>query len=521
MPDDGRGDNMRVVPGRGNRDLGSGSNGGQSTGGDFSMASKRTLNAANLEALGARRLAELLVGIASGNRAARRRLRLELAAVEGPEALADEIRNRLATIGRARAFLDWRKRRDLAADLEIHRETIAGRVAEADAAEALELMWRLTELANPTRERCEDHEGKVIAVFRAAVVELGEIARAAGADTRAADPLRLADRAFEAATRNRYGQYDDLIAVLAPALGEEGLKRMKGRTIEFANGSKAKRAGRNRSPAERVSSGTAEEDRIAEYERRHVVRSILRDVADTEGDVDAYIAQHDAETRKVREVAAGIARRLLKAGRAEEALAALDDAGTDHGDWIPRDFDWEDARIDALEALGRPDEAQRVRWGCFERSLSAPHLRAYLRRLSDFDDMEAEGKALDHVLGFGDGLEALSFLVSWPDLSRASRLVLERSEGIDGADDEILASAADALSADHPLAATMVLRAMIEAILRRGWAKYYKRAARCLLDCAGLSSRIQDYGVYESHEAFEARLRRDHGRKESFWSLLA
>ena len=128
------------------------------------MATKRTLNDANLEVLGARRLAELLVGIASGNRAARRRLRLELAAVEGPEALADEIRERLATIGRARALLDWRKRRDLAVDLEIHRETIAGRVAEADAAAALELMWRLTELANPTRERCEDHEGKVIAV---------------------------------------------------------------------------------------------------------------------------------------------------------------------------------------------------------------------------------------------------------------------------------------------------------------------------------------------------------------------
>ena len=210
---------------------------------------------------------------------------------------------------------------------------------------------------------------------------------------------------------------------MAPALGEEGLKHLKGRTIEFANESKAKRAGRNRSPAERVSPGTAEEDRIAEYERRHVVQAILRDVADAEGDVDAYIAQHDAETRKVREVAAGIARRLLKTGRAEEALAALDEAGTDHGDWIARDFDWEDARIDALEALGRPDEAQRVRWGCFEGSLSALHLRAYLKRLPDFDDMEAEGKALDHVLGFSDGLEALSFLVSWPALSRASRLV--------------------------------------------------------------------------------------------------
>ena len=507
---------MPVVPGRGDFDLGSRSSSGQSTGGEFNMASKRTLNAANLEALGARRLAELLVGIASGNRAARRRLRLELAAAEGAEALADEIRDRLGTIGRARAFLDWRKRRDLAADLEIIRETIARRVAEADPAEALELMWQLTELANPTLERCEDHEGKVIAVFRAAVADLGRIASAAGAD-----PTRLADRAFEAATGNRYGQYDDLIAVLVPALGKEGLERLKGRTIEFGNEPKAQREGRERSPAERVFSGTAEEDRIVEHQRRHIVQSILRDVADAQGDVDAYVAQHDAETRKVREFAAGIGRRLLKAGRAEEALAALDEPVNVHRDWTPHDFGWEDARIDALEALGRTDEAQQVRWGCFERSLSAPHLRAYLRKLRDFDDIETEEKALDHVLGFPDGPEALSFLVSWPALSRASRLVLERLEDLDGADDEILVPAADALSADHPLAATMVLRAMIESILGRGWSKYYKRAARHLLDCAGLSARIQDYGVHESHEAFEARLRRDHGRKESFWSLVA
>ena len=44
-------------------------------------------------------------------------------------------------------------------DLETHPETIAGRLAEADAAEALELMCQLTELTNPTRERCEDYEG--------------------------------------------------------------------------------------------------------------------------------------------------------------------------------------------------------------------------------------------------------------------------------------------------------------------------------------------------------------------------
>ena len=44
------------------------------------MASKLTLNAKNLEALGAGRLAELLLELSNGNGAAKRQLRLALAA---------------------------------------------------------------------------------------------------------------------------------------------------------------------------------------------------------------------------------------------------------------------------------------------------------------------------------------------------------------------------------------------------------------------------------------------------------
>ena len=136
-----------------------------------SMASRTALNAANLEGLGARRLAGLLIEIGAGNPAARRRLRLELAAAESGAAVARVVRNRLATIGRSRAFLDWRKRRDLAADLELHRKAIVERVT--DTAEVLELMWQLTELANPTLARCEDTGETVMGVFCAAVADLG------------------------------------------------------------------------------------------------------------------------------------------------------------------------------------------------------------------------------------------------------------------------------------------------------------------------------------------------------------
>ena len=52
------------------------------------MTSKNTLSAKNLEALGAERLAELLIEISAGNAAAKRRLRLALAGAQSPGEVA-------------------------------------------------------------------------------------------------------------------------------------------------------------------------------------------------------------------------------------------------------------------------------------------------------------------------------------------------------------------------------------------------------------------------------------------------
>ena len=82
------------------------------------MAAKSTLNAKNLEGLGAERLAELLIELSTGNAAAKRRLRLELAGAANPEDVAKEVRKRLATIARSRSFVDWQNQRALIEDLE-------------------------------------------------------------------------------------------------------------------------------------------------------------------------------------------------------------------------------------------------------------------------------------------------------------------------------------------------------------------------------------------------------------------
>jgi RecB family exonuclease len=88
------------------------------------MASRKTVTAKNLEALGTTRLAELLIETSAGNAAARRRLRLELAAAQSPAEVAKEVRKRLATIARSRALVDWQKRRELVDDLESQRRAI-------------------------------------------------------------------------------------------------------------------------------------------------------------------------------------------------------------------------------------------------------------------------------------------------------------------------------------------------------------------------------------------------------------
>jgi hypothetical protein len=81
------------------------------------VPSKKTLNRENLEALGAQRLAELLIELGTGNAAVKRRLRLELASTQSPSEVAKEIRKRLTAIARSRPFIDWQNRKTLIEDL--------------------------------------------------------------------------------------------------------------------------------------------------------------------------------------------------------------------------------------------------------------------------------------------------------------------------------------------------------------------------------------------------------------------
>lgn len=176
-------------------------------------------------------------------------------------------------------------------------------------------------------------------------------------------------------------------------------------------------------------------------------------------------------------------------------------------------------KLQALEKLKRKDEAQSQRRLIFERWLDADALRAWLKALPAFEDFEAEQGALDYVRD-QEPLLALAFLIGWPDLMRAARLVLDHHAQMDGRAYDVLRPSAEVLSASDPVAATLLYRRLVTGVLDRANSKYYPYAARDLASASSLAKLISDDRSLVSHSDWVAELRRAHARKVGFWSLI-
>jgi hypothetical protein len=407
-----------------------------------------------------------------------------------------------------RSFVDWQKRRDFVKDIDLQRVMIVERVARSRPDLALDLMWRFMALAEPVINRVDDSNGSVGDVFRSACQDLGTVAVKARPD-----PINLADQVFAALLSNDYGVFDGLIKAIMPALGETGLAQLKNRLAQTLANSGSKAAGREG--------------------RQSAARDALQEIADGESDVDAYISLVPVEDRERAHVGTEIGRRLLHVGRATEALIALEKARPKRRALRVEDDDdlfaamhgpvaeWEEVYIEALDATDQKAQAQTLRWKAFTDRLSSKQLRRYLKNLPDFDDLEVEERAMNHALNYRNFSAALDFFREWPDQARAAQLVLTRAAEIDGNFYFLLDPVARLIEGKHPLAATILRRAMIEDTLAGAKSSRYKHAARHFLECQSLALSIRDYADFETHDIFAVRIRGKHGRKVGFWAQLA
>ncbi|MEP3026004.1 MAG: DUF6880 family protein [Ascidiaceihabitans sp.] len=475
--------------------------------------SKKTLNHANLSALGSDRLADLLMEVSTGSADIKRRLRLELSHDLGPAELGRDVRKRLVALRRSTSFVGWRKRKALIKDLQTQVDMIIGKIGPTDPTLAFDLLWQFLELAPSIYERTDDSRGDIGDVFRGAILAFDDIAERA-----LLDPTILASRVWDAVSDNGYGEFDGIIGLVAPALGEAGFIHLKSLVAAYAD-----------APLDDVDDEheaihflrelrSSNGNYLAE-QKAALIKMVLQDIAIAEDDTGAYIAQYSQDDLTRPGIAAEVAQLLLAEGKSQEALALLEAA--DLEGWAFRQEKWDDVLIVCLIALDRVNDAQAHRWKRFCETLNANYLRAYLKALPDFEDIEAEDRARTHALQFPDAMTALRFLLEWPDHVSAAALIQERIDELDGNHYEILTPAAEALRDRHPLASVLIWRAMINYALGQGRATRYGHAADHLKDCGLADAQIEDYGLFPTHQSYLRALESRHDRKTSFWSKMS
>ncbi|OJU32882.1 MAG: hypothetical protein BGN89_15415, partial [Alphaproteobacteria bacterium 64-6] len=348
------------------------------------MAARSKLTVESLTKLGAKRLAEILIEEAARNRQLKQAVHMALAAETGSNEVGHQVRKRLAQLARSEGFVSSEKARELATELDRLKSAIVETIGAGHPKLAAELLWQLLDLHASIFARLDDSSGRVGALFRSACQDLGLLLKRARIK-----PGELAPMVVRRIIDNGYGIYDGIVLALKDALGREGRDELR-KLLE-----------------ERRQAHLFSEKRAAvrpghfDYTLSGLLLA-LRDIADCEADVDAFIDTYEGFDLTNPAYATEIAQRLLRAGRPEEALLYLDQGVPHERNRYFKEFEWSDVRIGVLDALGHKDDAQTLRFALFERHLSAPHLKAYIRHLGDFDDIEAESAALAQVERHGN-----------------------------------------------------------------------------------------------------------------------
>ncbi|MCW2318538.1 hypothetical protein M2322_004107 [Rhodoblastus acidophilus] len=458
------------------------------------MARKTSLSLEALVGLGSEKLAQIILDEATANAPFRKKVNAALAGAKGADAVAALIDRRLAALEKARAMVAWEKEKDFAADLAATVETIVKELAAADAALAVERLLRFIDTHATVFERIDDSSGRIQDVYWRAAQAAPDLAAKMPDDQRAG----LIKPLTKSLGVDTHGLGAGVAIALAPLLPEAALAAW-----------------------ERTLKGAGDDDRTV---------SVRQAIADARGDLDHFLAL-EAQRPDWRQEPLRAAEKLFAAGRLDEALSwarrehrggfayAIETDIAEGRISRPHDLQRVDLEARILEAQGDRKAAQALRWQAFETTLNPGPLRAYLKKLGDFEEDDEVARAFAHVEASPNIYLALAFFAGWPRLDLAAKLVLAHAGRWEGRHYGALGTTGGALEEAHPLAASILYRALLDDILARGKSQAYGHGARYLAKLGMLSANISDWRTLDDHIAYGQTLRKTHGRKFGFWSL--
>lgn len=417
-----------------------------------------------------------------------------------PSAAAKDLQRRISAIRNGKRFIAYGETRGFAAEIAMIAADIRADVLPRNPERAAALSEKLFGLDQAIFERADDSGGVIGYELRDACVlwlDAAAAVRARSTGSRRDWPTVL----YELYQSNDYGVREPLLEEAQRLLTEDELRGMAARFEADA-----------RRTIEDHAAGKVEHYRVfSSSSAMGLVARALRDPKLYEQSIRVHSPEPNAlQANKIAEL-------YLECGDGAGALRWLTGP-------MPENARFE--RLDLMDRayalLGDRERQIEVRREIYRR---APGIHTYraLAEILPLAERDAfrtraceEAKTNAHVASGAELLFALG------EPARAEQLILDRTGELDGRNYGLLTELAKTAKVHgRLLAAALILRALLDAILARGYAKAYGHGARYLLELRELSAHIDDYRGHPSHESYESALRLGHGRKTSFWARLS
>lgn len=434
------------------------------------------------------KMASMLAFLYEEDKDWKRYLEIKLAGLEPDQTkLIKLIRKELSSLKRLRKYLHYQEEvKQLAQRLIMLVDTIEQELAPTSPNTAFELLLAVLDLHEATIRRIGNYDENICRIFAQMLLILSQIA------PNIKKPLaKWVDFVLQRFLQDKHGLYEPIIPLFHNILKEEGLDWLE----------------------DKLKDGI---ERDKSYKKYKTV-SGLQIIADCKNDTEAFIeacsilgqplSDHDH---------LAIAARYIDNKEGEKALQWLDSLNSEI---THIDDDRRTLQIKAFEIAGMPEKALAAQIDWFNETLD-PGLYTIISKSADASfKQKFEQQAFKQAQNHAHTPTALFFLTEIGELEQAANMLYERSDSLSF--DPQLASVAKVLEEPYPLAATLIYRYFILAILDHGVAKYYGSAVQDLIMCGRLSPCIDDWRTFEDHIDFEKRLWSLHYRKKRFWTDYA
>jgi hypothetical protein len=393
---------------------------------------------------------------------------------------------KLAALKRSRRFVRWGESGALTAKLRILLQDLQAGVK--DPVIGTEMIAAFYETDKGVLGHCDDSSGLVGDVFRHDAKTLF-----VGFAQDCVDKERLARLVVKVNRNDDYGVRDTLVDCAASYLPEPAIRNM-------------------------IASFQVMADKEPDvYRKRHwlgLVESLARQLGDAALFEKTRIASWGTPSTAA---CLDIAQVYFESGDAPTALSWLEQ--------VPADETFQaDKRdrllFDVLGSLGEIKKQTAVAWRIFRRHRGKGALEDLLTVIGN-DRREAviHGEVAAILDEKNLSLSNVIFLVDLNRMDEAETYLIERGGQLNGDFYESLRPLAETMETrGRHLAATVVYRALLDSILRRGQTKTYPHGVRYLRKLDRLSTFLSDWRGVLDHDTYVQELHRNHGRKSSFWS---